>query len=96
MSWGHDEYMYQVCKLNGCTLPDIALNVIRYHSFYSWHHGDAYQHLTNEEDKRSLQWVKEFQKHDLYSKQPEKPNVDELLPYYQGLMNKYFPSMMRW
>lgn len=24
-SWGHDEYMYQVCIGNGCTLPDAAL-----------------------------------------------------------------------
>jgi hypothetical protein len=25
MSWGHDEYIYQVCVGNKCTLPDEAL-----------------------------------------------------------------------
>lgn len=95
-SWGHDEYMYQVCKLNGSTLPQIALNIIRYHSFYSWHQGGAYDYLMNEEDKESLHWVRIFQKHDLYSKLPEKPNLDKLLPYYRGLMEKYFPPVLKW
>jgi len=96
LSFGHDEYMYQVCKQNGSTLPPQALQVIRYHSFYPWHTSGAYQYLMNEEDKESLFWVKEFQKHDLYSKVVEKPNVDELLPYYKGLIEKYFPSTLRW
>jgi len=96
LSWGHDEYLYQVCKLNGSTLPSQALSVIRYHSFYPWHHEGAYQHLMNEEDKKNLFWVKEFQKHDLYSKLPEKPNMDQLLPYYKGLMDKYFPATLKW
>jgi len=96
LSWGHDEYLYQVCKLNGCTLPPQALNIIRYHSFYPWHTGGAYQYLMNEEDKNTLFWVKEFQKYDLYSKMVEKPNLDLLLPYYQGLMEKYFPPILKW
>ncbi|KAA0200981.1 hypothetical protein HAZT_HAZT001585 [Hyalella azteca] len=29
MSWGHDEYMYQVLKHNKSTLPQIALDMIR-------------------------------------------------------------------
>jgi inositol oxygenase len=36
MSWGHDEYLYQVCVRNGCTLPKQALYMIRFHSFYPW------------------------------------------------------------
>jgi inositol oxygenase len=96
MSWGHDEYLYQVCKLNGCTLPEVALKVIRYHSFYAWHQGNAYTHFMNEEDKKTLQWVREFQKHDLYSKLPEKPDEATVLPYYQALINKYFPPVLNW
>jgi len=30
MSWGHDEYMYQVLKHNKTTLPEEALYMIRY------------------------------------------------------------------
>jgi len=33
MSWGHDEYMYQVCTRNNSTLPKKALYIIRFHSF---------------------------------------------------------------
>jgi len=96
LSWGHDEYLYQVCKLNGSTLPPQALSIIRYHSFYPLHTGNAYQYLLNEEDKKHLFWVKEFQKHDLYSKSEEKPKLEELLPYYQRLFAKYFPPTLRW
>jgi len=96
MSWGHDEYLYQVCKLNGCTLPEEALKIFRYHSFYAWHTGNGYTHLMNDDDRKAIKWVKEFQKHDLYSKLPEKPDLDILLPYYQGLINKYFPATLKW
>jgi len=92
MSWGHDEYMYMVCKYNECKLPPQALAIIRYHSFYPWHQHGEYGHLTNEQDRENLKWIKEFQKFDLYSKLPEKPNPDVLLPYYEGLINKYFPK----
>jgi len=100
MSWGHDEYMYQVCKANGCTLPDEALYVIRFHSFYAWHSGNSYTHLTNEKDQRLLEYVRAFQKCDLYSKSDEtedKPDPVKLRPYYQSLIDKYFPNaVLQW
>lgn len=36
LSWGHDEYLYHICKAQS-TLPDEALAMIRYHSFYPWY-----------------------------------------------------------
>lgn len=97
MSFGHDEYFYQVCVQNNCTLPLAALYIIRFHSFYAWHHRGAYQHLANDEDKVMLKWVKEFQKFDLYSKDDgNKMDLEKLKGYYQGLINKYFPPMMNW
>jgi len=96
MSFGHDEYMYQVCVQNGCTLPTEALYIIRYHSFYPWHSYGGYSYLENETDRKMLKWVKEFQTFDLYSKLPEKPNVAELTPYYKKLIDKYFPEKIRW
>ena len=60
MSWGHDEYLYQVLKANGSKLPDEAHYMIRFHSFYPWHTGGDYGHLINETDKCMLQWVREF------------------------------------
>jgi len=95
-SWGHDEYLYQVCIRNGCTLPPEGLFMIRFHSCYAIHQKGAYTHLMNDQDKANIKWLKAFQKFDLYSKLPEKPKVDELLPYYQKLMNKYFPAVVNW
>ncbi|KAK2714769.1 hypothetical protein QYM36_009104 [Artemia franciscana] len=63
MSWGHDEYMYQVLRNNGTTLPKEALAIIRFHSFYPWHTNDAYEHLCNDEDIRNRTWVKIFKSH---------------------------------
>lgn len=83
-------------KHNKVTLPEEAFYVVRYHSFYPWHHKGAYTHLTNEQDREMLFWVKEFQKHDLYSKLPEKPSVEKLMPYYKSLIAKYFPDVLEW
>jgi len=96
LSFGHDEYMYQVCKHNGSTLPPQALYIIRYHSFYGWHQGGAYSEFASDEDRENLKWLRLFQKCDLYSKLPEKPNMEKCLIYYKGLLEKYFPPTLDW
>jgi len=70
--------------------------MIRYHSFYPWHTGGAYAHLTAPEDEQSLAWVRRFNAHDLYSKSHAKQDVQALKPYYQGIIAKYFPQELRW
>jgi inositol oxygenase len=57
MSWGHDEYMYRVLLHNKSTLPKHALDIIRFHSFYPWHSGGDYEHLTRPEDEDTKNWV---------------------------------------
>jgi len=97
MSFGHDEYLYQVLKNSSCILPQEALYIIRFHSFYPWHKNEAYSHLANENDWKLLPWLREFQKCDLYSKVDVEIDVDLLLPYYKGLIKKYFPqSILEW
>jgi len=96
MTFGHDEYLYQVCVQNKSTLPEEGLYIIRYHSFYSWHEKSGYDYLCNDKDRKMLEWVRKFQKHDLYSKLPEKPNLEKTLPYYKKLMAKYFPAVLNW
>lgn len=91
LSWGHDEYMYHVAK-SSLTLPDEALAMIRYHSFYPWHQENAYKYLMDEKDKRVLKWVRLFNKFDLYSKADERYNVQELKPYYLDLIDEFFPE----
>ncbi|XP_057597826.1 inositol oxygenase [Hippopotamus amphibius kiboko] len=96
MSWGHDEYMYQVMKFNKFSLPPEAFYIIRFHSFYPWHTGGDYQQLCNERDLAMLPWVQEFNKFDLYTKRSDLPDMDKLRPYYQGLIDKYCPGVLSW
>src|SRR5688572_9102494 len=53
LSWGHDEYIYQVTK---DYLPAEAQYMLRYHSFYPWHRENEYAQLTNARDRELLQW----------------------------------------
>ncbi|KAL9306135.1 unnamed protein product [Arabidopsis thaliana] len=96
MSWGHDDYMYLVAKENQTTLPSAGLFIIRYHSFYALHKSEAYKHLMNNEDRENMKWLKVFNKYDLYSKSKVRVNVEEVKPYYLSLINKYFPSKLKW
>jgi len=96
-SWGHDEYLYSVLHNHAaCTLPEEALYMIRYHSFYPWHTGGDYKHLTTHKDEEMLQWVKEFNKFDLYTKSDKTPDIDELQEYYSGLVETYIPGVLQW
>ena len=89
MSWGHDEYLYQIVKDH---LPEPALYMIRYHSFYSQHREEAYNHLLDDHDREMFEWVRKFNPYDLYSKSPTPPDVKKLRPYYEELIAKYLPE----
>ncbi len=93
LSWGHDEYLYHVVKDH---LPDEGLAMIRYHSFYAAHREGAYTHLMNDSDRTRLEWVRAFNPYDLYSKGHQPPDVDALRPYYQELIDEYFPATLAW
>lgn len=92
MSWGHDEYIYQIMKNH---IPEEGLYMLRYHSFYSQHREKAYNHLMNDHDHEMFKWVDKFNPYDLYSKLPEPPKVKELLPYYKELVAKYLPETLK-
>ncbi|XP_025203928.1 inositol oxygenase-like [Melanaphis sacchari] len=96
MSWGHDEYLYRVLVHNKTTIPKVGLNMIRFHSFYPWHSGGDYDYLCNEDDLEMKKWVLEFNKFDLYTKGGVIPDVKELKPYYQSLIDKYIPGLLKW
>ncbi|OLN81315.1 Inositol oxygenase 1 [Colletotrichum chlorophyti] len=96
ISWGHDEYMYRVCKEQS-KLPREALAMIRYHSFYPWHREGAYREFMAEGDEELLKAVLAFNPYDLYSKSDDAPSVEELKPYYMELIDEYFPSkVIKW
>jgi inositol oxygenase len=93
LSWGHDEYIYQVCK---DYLPIESLYMLRYHSFYPWHREGEYDHLCNDQDRRLLKAVKDFNPYDLYTKSHSKPDAKALRPFYEDLIAEFFPAKVRW
>jgi inositol oxygenase len=93
LSWGHDEYLYHVVKDH---LPEEALYMIRYHSFYPAHRENAYGHLMNDHDREMFAWVRAFNPYDLYSKSGVRPDVERLRPYYEELIAEYFQATLRW
>jgi inositol oxygenase len=93
LSWGHDEYVYTVTR---DYLPEPAQYMLRYHSFYPAHRHGAYRHLMNDHDEKMFEWVRKFNPYDLYSKGLERPNVKEIMPYYQDLVAEFFPAQISW
>ncbi|HEY0434841.1 MAG TPA: inositol oxygenase family protein, partial [Chitinophagaceae bacterium] len=92
MSWGHDEYIYQMMKNH---IPEPGLYMLRYHSFYAWHREGAYDHLLDDHDREMLKWVKLFNPYDLYSKSPTPPDWKSLKGYYEDLIGKYLPETLK-
>ena len=93
MSFGHDEYLYQVMKPY---LPEEALYIIRFHSFYPAHMYGAYSYFMSEKDIRMMPYLKRFQKYDLYSKEDNFPDVESLVPYYEELVREFLPEKIFW
>lgn len=93
LSWGHDEYLYQVTKNY---LPEPALYMIRYHSFYPGHRENAYDYLLSDRDREMFGWVRQFNPYDLYSKAATRPDLKALKPYYTDLIAEYFPKEVNW
>ena len=91
MSWGHDEYLYQIVK---DYLPQEALYMIRYHSFYAQHKEQAYDYLMNDKDIKMFDLVRKIKPYDLYSKAPVPPDSQSLKPYYEDLVSKYLPNTL--
>ena len=92
MSWGHDEYVYHMVK---DYLPEQALYMLRYHSFYSQHRENAYDHLMDNHDRAMFAWVQLFNPYHLYSKNPHPPDWKKLRPYYEDLAAKYLPAALK-
>ena len=92
ISWGHDEYIYQMLK---DYIPEEGLYMLRYHSFYAWHREGEYDYLLDSHDRGMLKWVNLFNTYDLYSKSPEPPDIKKLRSYYETLIKKYLPETLK-
>jgi inositol oxygenase len=77
-------------------LPEEALYMIRYHSFYAAHREGAYGQLMNDHDRELFTWVRAFNPYDLYSKAESRPDVATLRPFYEELIAEFFPPTLAW
>lgn len=97
ITFGHDEYLYQVLKGNdNHKISQKYLDIIRYHSFYPWHTGGDYYQFMNEKDKTTLKNINEFNSFDLYSKEDPIEITEEVKEYYDKLLDEYFKGDLSW
>ena len=95
MSFGHDEYLASVLKINKTHLPREAIYIIRFHSFYAWHTPKntnirGYTHLASQYDWKMLPLLKAFQKADLYSKKDgDSIDIQSLKDFFNPFISKY-------
>jgi inositol oxygenase len=96
LSYGHDEYMYDMMRFNNIQLSEDCYSIIRYHSFYAWHDKGSYLQFMKTPDYNTREVVRDFNKFDLYTKIDKIPDIDELRPYYDNLIEKYMPGILNW
>ena len=97
ITFGHDEYLYQVLKGNdNHKISQKYLDIIRYHSFYPWHTGGDYYQFMNEKDRDTLKNVLDFNSFDLYSKEDPIEITEEVKKYYDKLLDEYFKGDLSW
>lgn len=90
LAWGHDEYLFRVLQNHKTnTLPEEGMVMIRYHSFYPWHTGGSYRKLLNEKDAQYLEWIRDFNTYDLYTKSNKLYELEAIKDYYQPIAEKY-------
>lgn len=96
MTFSHDFYLSEVLNKSIHNLPEEAIYIIRFHSFYAWHtpknNHRGYTYLASEKDWFLLPLLKLFQKSDLYSKNHILPNIENIKIYYNNLISKYIPN----
>jgi inositol oxygenase len=93
LSWGHDEYLHHVLR---AYLPEPALAIIRWHSFYPGHRENAYEFLLSARDRELFEWVRRFNAYDLYSKSDAAPDWKTLRPWYEQLVAEFLPEQLWW
>ena len=80
----------------GCRFSERALAMIRWHSCYPVHREGAYDRFLTAHDRELLDWVRDFNRFDLYTKRDERMDVAALRPFYQDLIDRHFPAEIAW
>ena len=90
LAWGHDEYLFQVLRHHkGNTIPEAGMVMIRYHSFYPWHSGNSYSRFQKPGDQQYLEWIRDFNHYDLYTKNSKTYSLEAIKDHYAPIAEKY-------
>lgn len=101
MTWTGPEYMYHLLIHNKCTLPSIALAMLRYYPLELWHAAGAYGILCSTADTEALASVRRF---DLLRRttlrsvtfRHRRVDADEILRKIKPLVDQYVPEELDW
>jgi inositol oxygenase len=96
MSFGHDWFLYDVLRDNN-VLDNDYRNIIRFHSFYSFHKEDEYKYLSDVYDRDILQpLLCDFSQADLYTKDDtNKFDIDDKMTYYGEIVSEYIGKPLK-
>ncbi len=98
MTFSHDYYFAEVLKKSNTKLPEEAIYIVQYHSFYAWHSPRnnirGYVEFSSKKDWNMLPMLKLFQKADLYSK---KDDLNDRFDYelFDNLIDKYIGEFIQ-
>ncbi|KAG2527222.1 hypothetical protein JM16_003315 [Phytophthora kernoviae] len=97
LPWTSDEYLYRVLSGNKTTLPTEAFDVVRLWSFNTWHQQNNYEELCAPQDIDTKEWVNSITKvASVGDDVVQQVSVNDSLPYYLQLAEKYFSDILHW
>jgi inositol oxygenase len=97
LPWTPDEYLHRVLSRTKTTLPAEALDVVRFWSFKTWYEQDHYEDLCAPQDLDSREWISSLGKVACVSEDAiQHISVQDELPYYLQLADKYLPDTLQW
>lgn len=89
-----DEYLFRVLNMNGCTIPHVGLSMVR-----SLHSSETIlgTQFVIQEDPEIQRWTEQFKKAQRQLSPHVDLNIEELIPYYNSLFQKYnIAGPLRW
>ncbi|ETM40751.1 hypothetical protein L914_13404 [Phytophthora nicotianae] len=97
LPWTPDEYLHRVLSVNKTSLPAEALDAVRFWSLNTWHEQDNYDEFCAPQDMDTKEWICSLGKIACVPDAVvQKISVNDELPYYMQLAEKYLPESLQW
>ncbi|KUF99050.1 Histone-lysine N-methyltransferase [Phytophthora nicotianae] len=97
LPWTPDEYLHRVLFVNKTSLPAEALDAVRFWSLNTWYEQDNYDEFCAPQDMDTKEWICSLGKIACVPDAVvQKISVNDELPYYMQLAEKYLPESLQW